>query len=229
MGHSRFGRAFAALSVAFVMVFSFFSPALALTIDTNTYTNSLNGYSVPESVTINTGETVTITVTEPDDGNACNISWSYNPNYVYATASSGSYWGKPSQIQFTGRKAGTFRMYVTLYVYDGPYEAGVTRTQVYDTFKIICDVTVVGEDYLELDPPPAPPGPSEVPIEINDTDEEQKTLVGFVEWMRISRIGRAVIIPGFPRAAEGRLLSSAIRLMRSRLSICSDLFRLCGI
>ena len=185
MRFSRIGRTFVGFIVTFAVVFSFCSPSLALTIDTNTYTNSLNGYSVPATVTINTGETVTIPITEPDDGNTCSISYSYSSNNVYTGNSTGSsYWGKPTQIQFTGRKAGTFRMYVTLYVYDGPYEEGVTRTQVYDAFKIICDVTVVGEDYLELDPPPPPPGPSEVPIEINDTDEDQKTLVGFVEWMQ---------------------------------------------
>ena len=178
LGHSRFGRAFAALSVAFVMVFSFFSPALALTIDTNTYTNSLNGYSVPESVTINTGETVTITVTEPA-GCYSNVSWGYSTSNVYCdSTSSGSYWGKSSQIVLTGKHAGTMRLSVSISAFDGPYQEGVTRTCIYDSFTIVCDVIVVGEDYDRGDQPQPTPT-----YDIDDPDTEHKTLVGFVSWM----------------------------------------------
>lgn len=183
LGHSRFGRAFAALSVAFVMLFSFFSPALALVITEPTdYPSSLNGYSVPENITVNTGETVDIIVTEPDNGNRCNISWGVTGGNVYSGTSGSSYWGKPSHLEVIGKHAGTVRIIVTISVFDGPYQQGVTRNRVYDDFNLECYVTVVGEDYI--DPDREPFDPLNIPIVINDTDADNKTLVGFVEWMQ---------------------------------------------
>ena len=82
--------------------------------------NAAGGYYIPASMTIQVGERQKLVVKQPA-GKYANVSFQYSPNYVTSSGySAGAYWGKPAEITYTGKRAGSFISYVTVNVFSRP-------------------------------------------------------------------------------------------------------------
>ena len=103
------------------------------------YPSSSDGYSVPATITVKVGQSKKLSVKQPSTSYG-NVSFQYNPNYVTTSNySAGSYWGKPAEITFTGKKAGTFYSYVTIKTHKYRYIPFFTGK----TITLACKVKVV--------------------------------------------------------------------------------------